>query len=47
MKDERLGKYADLLIDTCLGVQPGWEVLVLGSPPGLPLLEEIGRALAR
>ena len=47
MRDERIAKYAELLLDTCLGVQPGWEVLVLGSSPGRPLLEEIGRALAR
>ena len=40
-------QYADLLVDTCVGIQPGWQVLVLGSPPGRPLLEALGRAIAR
>ena len=47
MTDERVERYARLLVETCVGVQPGWEVLVLGSPQGRPLLEELGRALAR
>jgi aminopeptidase len=45
--DERVERYARLLVETCVDVQPGWEVLVLGSPHGRPLLEELGRALAR
>jgi aminopeptidase len=47
VKDERLTRYADLLLDTCLGVQPGWEVLVVGPPHSRPLLEEIGAGLGR
>ncbi len=47
MKDPRVRQYADLLLDTCLGVQPGWEVLVLGTPEGRPLLEEIAAGLGR
>jgi len=47
MRDERLRQYADLLLDTCITVEPGWQVLVLGSPPGRPLLEEIGRGIGR
>jgi aminopeptidase len=47
MKDERFRRYADLLLDTCLGVQPGWEVLILGPPHSRPLLEEISAGLAR
>ena len=39
--------YAEVLVDTCLDVQPGWEVLVFGSPEGRPLLDAIGRLLAR
>ena len=39
--------YADLLLDTCLGVQPGWQVLVVGTPLGRPLLEELIGGLAR
>jgi aminopeptidase len=47
VKDPRVRRYADLLLDTCLGVQPGWEVLVLGTPEGRPLLEEIAAGLGR
>ena len=47
MKDERLSRYADLLVGTCIDVQPRWEVLVLGSPPGRPLLEEVAKAIGR
>ena len=47
MRDGRLERYADLLVGTCLGIKPGWQVLVMGSPPGRPLLEELGRAIAR
>jgi aminopeptidase len=47
VKDERFRRYADLLLDTCLGVQPGWEVLVVGPPHSRPLLEEIGAGLGR
>ena len=43
----RVARYADLLVDACLRVQPGWEVLVLGPPAARPLYEELGRALAR
>jgi len=39
--------YADLLVDECLGVQPGWQVIVAGSPLGRPLLEELTGGLAR
>jgi aminopeptidase len=34
-------------VDTCVGVQPGWQVLVFGSPAGRPLVEEIMRVIAR
>jgi aminopeptidase len=44
--DSRIERYAELLLDTCLGVQPGWQVLVWGTPLGRPLLEEIMRGLA-
>jgi aminopeptidase len=47
VKDPRVRQYAELLVDTCLGVQPGWEVLVLGTPQGRPLLEEVAGALGR
>ncbi len=47
MTDSRDHEYAELLVGTCLDVQPGWQVLVLGSPLGRPLLEEVQRAIAR
>jgi aminopeptidase len=45
--DPRDREYAELLVGTCLDVQAGAQVLVVGSPLGRPLLEEVQRALAR
>jgi aminopeptidase len=42
----RVEGYAELLLDTCLGVQPGWQVLVWSTPWARPLLEEIMKQLA-
>jgi aminopeptidase len=47
VRDERIARYADLLVGTCIDVQPGWEVIVAGTPLGKPLLQEIGKAIAR
>jgi aminopeptidase len=44
--DERIERYAELLVDQ-IEVQPGWQVLVSGSPLARPLLEEIFGLLAR
>jgi len=30
--DPRVERYATLLVDTCVGVQPGWQVIVWGMP---------------
>jgi aminopeptidase len=46
MPDPRDREYAELLVDTCVGVQPGWQVLLMGTPAGRPLLTEISRAVA-
>ncbi len=46
MTDSRDRQLAELLVDTCVGVQPGWQVLVVGSPPGRPLIEEVVRVIA-
>jgi aminopeptidase len=43
LADPRDRQLAELLVDTCVGVQPGWQVLVMGTPQGRPLLEEILR----
>src|SRR5262245_358821 len=47
MADERDRAYAELIVDGCLGVQPGWQVLVGGNPQAKPLLEELCTVLAR
>ena len=47
MADPRVERYATLLLDTCLGVQPGWQVVVWGMPSARPLLEEVTRQLGR
>jgi aminopeptidase len=39
--DPRLERYAELLLDTCLGVQPGWQVMVWSTPWARPLVEEV------
>jgi aminopeptidase len=46
MADPRDRQLAELLVDTCVGVQPGWQVVVAGSPLGRPLLDEIVRLVA-
>ena len=47
MRDPRLERYAEILIDTCVGVQPGWQVIVSCGSPGRPLVDEIARQLAK
>jgi len=47
MRDPRDEQYAKLLVETCVDVQPGWQVVVAASPLARPLLEEVCRALAR
>ena len=47
MPDPRIEQYAEILLDTCLGVQPGWQVMIAGGVKGRPLLEELARGLGR
>ena len=47
MADPRLADYASLLVDRCIDVQPGWQVLVRATPPARPLVEEVVAAIAR
>jgi aminopeptidase len=47
MRDPRDEQYAKLLVETCVDVQPGWQVVVAASPLARPLLDEVCRALAR
>jgi len=45
--DSRVSDYANLLVERCVDVQPGWEVIVLGSAQARPLVEEVVRAIGR
>jgi aminopeptidase len=45
--DERVERYARLLVERSVAVEPGWQVLVFGTPLGRPLVEELCRAIAR
>ncbi len=47
MADPRDREYAELIVEGCLGVQPGWQVIVGGNPRARPLLEEVCGAVAR
>jgi aminopeptidase len=43
--DPRVERYAELLLDTCLGVQRGWQVMVWSTPWARPLVEEVLKQL--
>jgi aminopeptidase len=45
--DPRVAEYAQLLVERCLGVQPGWQVLIRSQPAARPALEEVQRLIAR
>jgi aminopeptidase len=45
MRDPRLDQYAGILVETCIGVQPGWQVLVSAGPLAQPLVDEVARLL--
>jgi Leucyl aminopeptidase (aminopeptidase T) len=45
MRDPRDEQYANLLVETCVDVQPGWQVVVAASPLARPLLDEVCRAM--
>jgi aminopeptidase len=47
MKDPRIEAYAKLLVEECLDVQPGWQVMVSAGALARPLVEEIFRLLGR
>ena len=47
MSDPRIEAYAKLLVEECVDVQPGWQVLVSGGALARPLLEEVSRHVAR
>jgi aminopeptidase len=45
--DPRVEAYARLLVEHCLDVQRGWQVLIRSQPASRPLLEELVRGIAR
>ena len=45
--DPRIEKLAGLLVERCIDVQPGWQVIVHGHPAARPLLEEVCRRIGR
>ena len=47
MIDPRVEQYAKLLVNRCVDVQPGWQVIVVGSALARPLVEEVVRAIGR
>ena len=47
MPHPRVTEYARLLVERCLDVQPGWQVLVRTTPLARPLYEEVARAIGR
>jgi aminopeptidase len=45
--DPRIERLAGLLVERCLDVQPGWQILVRGHPGARPLLDEVCRQIGR
>jgi aminopeptidase len=45
--DPRVTAYAALLVERCLDVQEGWQVLIRSQPAARPALEEVMRLIAR
>jgi aminopeptidase len=45
--DPRVRELAELMVDRCLDVQPGWQVSVRATPLARPLVQEVARAIAR
>jgi aminopeptidase len=47
MADPRIQEYARLLVERCVHVEPGWQVMVSATPLARPLLDEVLRCIAR
>jgi aminopeptidase len=47
VRDPRVEEYARVLVEQCVDVQPGWQVLVAGGAPARALIEEVVRQIAR
>src|SRR5207245_1276026 len=46
MRDPRDEQYARLLVETCIDVQPGWQVMVTSNVRGRPLFDEVCKVIA-
>jgi aminopeptidase len=46
MPDERLDRYARMLVEYCLDVQHGWQVLVTAAPAAEPLVQRVAAWIA-
>lgn len=46
MSDTRVAEYARLLVEWCVGVQPGWQVIIRTNPLARPVIEETMRLIA-
>ncbi len=47
MADARAEAFAKLLVERCIDPEPGWQVMVLSSPLGRPVVSPVLRELAR
>jgi aminopeptidase len=47
MRDPRIDEYAALLVDRSIAAQPGWQVVIRGTPLARPLIEAVIEQLAR
>jgi len=47
LMSSRLEEYARILVEDCVDVQAGWQVLVRAQPLARPLVEEVMRQIAR
>jgi aminopeptidase len=45
--DPRIEEYARLLVETCVDVQPEWQVMIHSSPLARPLIDEVSRQIGR
>jgi leucyl aminopeptidase (aminopeptidase T) len=47
LPDPRIQELAKLLVHRCVGVQPGWQVIVHANPNARPLVDEICAEIGR
>jgi aminopeptidase len=47
VRDPRVEEFARILVEDCVDVQPGWQVLVLAQPLARPLVEAVSRKIGQ